>query len=116
MVAKKTTTKSEQTTRTKGSGGSRGSGGSGGGGRYGGGGGDDEPIGEVPENLDIHEAYLRHRLEGGERPSSKAYARAVEQFRKLPGAIRGKPPFIPPDPPHDEGDGDEGSKGGKGGK
>jgi hypothetical protein len=111
MVAKKTTTTSERTTRKKSSGGS------GGGGRYsGGGGGDDEPIGEVPENLNIHEAYLRHRLEGGERPSSKAFARAVEQFQKLPGAIRGKPPFIPPDAPDDEGDGDEGSKGGKGGK
>ncbi|MCL6282619.1 hypothetical protein M3P21_03670 [Ruegeria sp. 2012CJ41-6] len=112
MANSKSTKPKTRKPRKKGSGGSGGGNGRG----YGDGGGDDEPTGEVPENLDVHEAFLKHRLEGGEEPSSQAYARAVEQFKKLPGAIRGKPAFIPPTPPDDD-DGDDGdSSGGAEGK
>lgn len=82
-----------------------GSGGSGGGGYDGGGGDDREPPGEEPENLDIHEAYLQYRLGGGERPTTQAYARAFAQFKKLPGAVRGKPAVTPPDPSEVDEDG-----------
>jgi len=80
-------------------------GGSGGGGYDGGGGDDREPPGEEPENLDIHEAYLQYRLGGGERPTTQAYARAFAQFKKLPGAVRGKPAVKPPDPSKGDEDG-----------
>ncbi|MEX0277501.1 MAG: hypothetical protein AB3N19_08280 [Ruegeria sp.] len=105
MANEKSTKSKSRKPRKKGTGGSGGSGGGGGG--YGGSGGD-EPTGESPENLDIHEAFLKHRLEGGEEPSSQAYARAVEQFQKLPGAIRGKPAFVPPKPTDDDSDSDAG--------
>lgn len=99
MATKKTTSTRKRTTKNKGNG-NNGDGGNGGGT-----GGDGEPFEEAPENIDVHEAYLEYRLGGGERPSSRAYARAAEQFNRLPGAIRGKPAFIPPDPPDDD-DGD----------
>lgn len=80
----------------RGKGGQENKGGSGGG--YDGGGRDDrEPPGEEPENLDIHEAYLQHRLGGGERPTTQAFGRAVAQFKKLPGAVRGKPAVKSPE-------------------
>jgi hypothetical protein len=81
-----------------------GSGGSGGGGYGGGGGGEREPPGEEPENLDIHEAYLQHRLGGGEQPTTQAYARAFNQFKNLLGAVRGKPALKPPNPPKEDED------------
>ena len=112
MANSKPTKPKTRKPRKKGSGGSGGGNGRG----YGDGGGDDEPIGEGPENLDVHEAFLKHRLEGGETPSSQAYARAVEQFQKLPGAIRGKPAFIPPAPPDDDDGGDDDASGGAEGK
>jgi len=112
MANEKSTKAKSKKPRKKGTGGS----GGGGNGRGYGGGGGDEPIGEEPENLDIHEAFLKHRLEGGEPPSSQAYARAVEQFQKLPGAIRGKPAFIPPAPTDDDNSDDGGENSDTGGK
>jgi hypothetical protein len=77
--------------------------------------GDREPHEEEHDAVRIHEAYLQHRLGGGEPASPDAYRRAREQFEKLPGAVRSTP--TPPpvkevanrsepnaDKPADEGD------------
>lgn len=74
---------------------------------------DREPPGEESENLDIHEAYLQYRLGGGARPTTQAYARAFAQFKKLPGAVRGKPAVSPPDPKKIDEDGRTDSTGEK---
>ena len=95
MATKKATSTKKRPPKKKYAG--NGGGGKGGGGDGGYSGDGDEPLGEAVENLDIHEAYLKYRLEGGDGPSSQGYARAVKQFQQLPGAIRGKPPFVPPD-------------------
>jgi hypothetical protein len=50
----------------------------------------------------IHEAYLEHRLGGGEAATPEAYRRAVEQFQKLPGAMRSVPPAAPLQTPETE--------------
>ena len=52
---------------------------------------DEQPPEESPEEQDsilVHEAYLQHRLSGGEPATPEAYMRAVEQFERLPGAVR----------------------------
>ncbi len=52
---------------------------------------------------DIHADYVRRRLEGGAPPTAAAYARAIRQWRLLPGAVSGSaadlgelPPERPP--------------------
>jgi hypothetical protein len=67
--------------------------------------GDDErePYEEEPDAVRIHEAYLQHRLAGGEEPDPEAYRRAIEEFERLPGAL----PTIPPSRPEESRDEDE---------
>jgi hypothetical protein len=90
---------------------------SGGGGYNGGGdsGSDDGrgPFGESEGAVRVHQAYIEHHLEGGEPATSQAYLRAFEQFQKLPGALRSKPPIRSPQPPKDD-PGDDGTTGHKG--
>lgn len=50
-----------------------------------------EPRGAVK----IHEAYLEHRLGGGAEATPDRYRRGLEQFEKLPGAVRSTPPATP---------------------
>lgn len=64
-----------------------------GGGRRGSGRGrtDGEP--ELTRNPDadpvqIHRDYVERRIGGGEPPTTDAYARALEEFQRLPGAVR----------------------------
>lgn len=45
--------------------------------------------------VEIHEEYVRRHLEGGEPATTDAYERALEQFQKLPGAVRRRPPARP---------------------
>jgi hypothetical protein len=52
--------------------------------------------------VDVHRAYLEHRLAGGEPASPEAYRRAIEQFQKLPGAMRTVPPAASPEKPGSE--------------
>ena len=58
-----------------------------------------KPHNEQPGAVQIHEAYLQHRLGGGEPASPEAYRRALEQFEKLPGAIRSTPAMVPSQEP-----------------
>lgn len=57
-----------------------------------------EPHREEADAVKVHEAYLQHRLGGGEPPSPEAYRRGVEQFEKLPGATRSTPAVEPEQP------------------
>ena len=61
-----------------------------------------EPHEEQPGAVRVHQAYLEHRLAGGEPATPEAYRRALEQFEKLPGAIQTVPPTAPPEKPEDE--------------
>jgi hypothetical protein len=56
-----------------------------------------EPHKEQSDAVRVHQAYLEHRLAGGEPATPEAYRRAVEQFQKLPGAMRSVPPPAPPE-------------------
>jgi len=58
-----------------------------------------EPHKEQKDAVKIHEAYLQHRLGGGEPASPEAYRRALEQFEKLPGATRATPVSVPEQKP-----------------
>jgi hypothetical protein len=58
-----------------------------------------KPHKEQRDAVKIHEAYLQHRLGGGEPASPEAYRRAVEAFEKLPGALRSTPASVPPKEP-----------------
>jgi hypothetical protein len=75
-----------------------------------------EPYEELPEAVQLHEAYLEHRLAGGETPSAQLYLQAVERFRQLPGAVRSRPAVSPPGADDDQdADGDQASdEGGQG--
>lgn len=37
----------------------------------------------------VHRAYVERQLGGGATATPKAYARAIEQWNRLPGAVRG---------------------------
>jgi hypothetical protein len=50
--------------------------------------------------VQVHQAYLEHRLKGGEPPTPEAYRRALEQFQKLPGAVQSTP-IVPSEKPGD---------------
>jgi len=63
-----------------------------------------EPHKEEHEAVKIHEAYLEHRLGGGAPATPEAYRRAVEQFEKLPGAMRSTPPPEPEKKPEPKGE------------
>lgn len=55
----------------------------------------------------IHRDYLERRLGGGAAATPEAYARALEQWRKLPGAVSTPPTEIKAvdaDRPSEEGD------------
>jgi len=71
-------------------------------GKYEPGGHEPPPPKEEKGAVEIHRAYLEHRLAGGEPATPEAYRRAVEQFEKLPGAMRTVPPPPPPEKPADE--------------
>ena len=45
---------------------------------------------------EIHEEIVRKRLEGGKPPTADTYARALEQWHKLPGSIVRPPSDINP--------------------
>jgi hypothetical protein len=62
-----------------------------------------KPHQEQKDAVKIHEAYLQHRLGGGAPATPEAYRRALEQFEKLPGAIRSTPAA----PSHDPKPGDD---------
>jgi hypothetical protein len=47
---------------------------------------------EEGEAVQVHDAYLEHRLGGGRAAEPAAYERGIEQFEKLPGALRTTPP------------------------
>ena len=38
--------------------------------------------------VEVHRDYVRRQLEGGAPATPEAYARALEQWHKLPGAVR----------------------------
>jgi hypothetical protein len=59
---------------------------------------DREPYVEEGFAVQVHQAYLEHRLSGGEEPDPEAYRRAAGQFQQLPGAVGGAPrrPVQPP--------------------
>lgn len=86
----------------------------GGGDEYGGGGDGDgrEPDDDGFENHELRDAFLAFRAEGGTRPSARAFACAFTQFQSFPGAVRGKPAFMPPAPsdPGDRNDDQEDAK------
>jgi hypothetical protein len=66
-----------------------------------------EPHEEESGAVEVHRAYLEHRLAGGEPATPELYRRAVEQFQKLPGATRSVPPATPPEKPGTERAGDD---------
>jgi hypothetical protein len=68
-----------------------------------------EPYEELPEAVQLHEEYLKHRLAGGEPPSAELYLQALERFRQLPGAIRSRPGV---NPPGEDSDADQAGDGG----
>lgn len=55
--------------------------------------------------VEVHNAYLEHRLGGGAPATPAAYRRAFEQFRRLPGAMRANPTVAPIDDGVDDEDG-----------
>jgi hypothetical protein len=61
-----------------------------------------EPHKEQSGSVQVHQAYLEHRLAGGEPATPEAFRRAVEQFEKLAGAVRSLPPAVAPDRPSAE--------------
>jgi hypothetical protein len=67
---------------------------------------DDErrPYKEEDHAVEVHQAYLEHRLKGGAPASPEAYRRAIEQFQKLPGAVQSTP-IVPSEKPGDAGGG-----------
>jgi hypothetical protein len=74
-----------------------------------GGNGQQPPYEEEGSAVEVHRAYLEHRVKGGAPPTPERFRRAIEQFQKLPGAVRSTPIDIlkPPAAPDD----DEGNKG-----
>jgi hypothetical protein len=59
---------------------------------------------EEGDAVRVHEAYIENRLGGGEPPGPEAYQRAIEQFERLPGAMRTTPSATPQAAPQaDEG-------------
>jgi len=68
--------------------------------------GDDDygnkPYEEEGGAVEVHRAYLEHRVKGGEPPTPEKYRRAVEQFQKLPGAVRSTPVEVLKNPDDNE--------------
>ncbi|WP_433379273.1 hypothetical protein ACQPZX_13190 [Actinoplanes sp. CA-142083] len=52
--------------------------------------GDTPQLGRNPDAdpVRIHRDYVERRIGGGAAPTSDAYGRALEEFHKLPGAVR----------------------------
>jgi hypothetical protein len=48
--------------------------------------------------VELHQAWLEYRLAGGVTPTTQLYLQSLEAFRRLPGALRARPPFVPPPP------------------
>jgi hypothetical protein len=50
-----------------------------------------EPLGRNPDAdpVRIHREYVQQRLGGGALPTPQAYERALDQWHRLPGAMRG---------------------------
>ncbi|MGE5764791.1 MAG: hypothetical protein ACM3ZF_13230 [Mycobacterium leprae] len=62
----------------------------------------DNGEGQGPGNPDadpvrIHREFVERRIGGGAPPTQEAYARAVEQWHALPGAVRGPATEIVPE-------------------
>lgn len=47
----------------------------------------------------VHKEILERRVRGGPQPTPEAYARALEQWKKLPGSIVRPPSDVTPPPP-----------------
>ena len=58
----------------------------------------------------IHQDYVQRHVGGGAPATTEAYERAVEQFNKLPGAIRTPPTRVIPARPTPEPDNDGSTK------
>jgi hypothetical protein len=74
-----------------------------------------KPHEEHDNAVKVHEAYLQHRLGGGEPASPEAYRRALEQFEKLPGAMRSTPVPVRPKEEGGKPERDPGEEGNEGG-
>ena len=46
---------------------------------------------EDADPVQIHRDYVERRIGGGAPPTSDAYARALEEFQRMPGAVRTPP-------------------------
>jgi hypothetical protein len=46
---------------------------------------------EDADPVQIHREYVERRIGGGAPPTSDAYARAIEEFQQVPGAVRTPP-------------------------
>lgn len=66
-----------------------------------------EPYEEQDHAVRVHEAYLEHRLAGGEAPDPEAHLRAIEEFERLPGALRTTPPPTPEESSGSDGDAED---------
>ena len=58
-----------------------------------------EPHEEEGGAVQVHQAFLEHRLKGGAPATPQAFRSAIEQFQKLPGATRSVPPLASPESP-----------------
>lgn len=62
--------------------------------------GGEGPRGEGREHQ-VHKEILARRMRGGPEPTPEAYARALEQWKNLPGSVV-RPPTDVTLPPHEE--------------
>jgi hypothetical protein len=69
------------------------------------------PHKEESDAVRVHQAYLEHRLGGGEPATPEAFRHAIEQFQKLPGAVRSAPSPVAPETPDAEHRSDDHGKG-----
>jgi hypothetical protein len=66
---------------------------------------DDGPPGRPPglsrnpdaDPVKIHREYVQRRLGGGALPTPEAYERALDEWHKIPGAVRGPAGEVHPD-------------------
>ena len=73
----------------------------------------DQPTTEPPtrnpeaDPVRIHREYVQRRIGGGAQPTPQAYERALEQWHRLPGAVRTPATEVrPPDQPAERRDAD----------
>src|SRR5215208_1642515 len=60
------------------------------------------PVGERPNSEgrehEVHQEILARRMRGGREPTLEAYARALEQWKNLPGSVVRPPTDVSPPP------------------